>query len=408
MVTNAAVADFDPARLADPEVVRNPYPFYDRLRARSPVFGYRDYPPGTVPGVDEPEASWVVLNFDHVAAVAWDDDSFSSRDSLQEASDAPSLMLVNHDKPEHTRLRKIAAKAFAPSALRQVAPKVDELVRQTIGEMIPNDGSPVDVMAGYCALLPSRVMGYLLGVPTERDHDIRRWATAFMLSAEMPAADRQACNVAVMEFFTAHVQSHRDGPTGPLLEALRDTVVDGERLDNDELIRFCVTLTVAGAETTSFALGNLLRAFADIPGLWQGYRADPASFEPLWQESLRFYGPPQRLFRVAKRDTQLGAAMIKRGDWVACFFGAANYDPAVFPDPYAFVADRPNANRHMSFGYGIHRCLGAGIARMEAEATARILGERFVTIAAAGPPEWQSVSLLNHGLHSSSLMFKTT
>jgi cytochrome P450 len=219
----AALADFDAAHLADPEVVRNPYPFYDRLRAHSPIFGYRDFPPGTVPGVDQPEASWVVLNFEHVAAVAWDHVTFSSRDNLQEASDATSLMLVNHDKPEHTRLRKIAAKAFSPSALKEVAPQVNELARQTIDELIPTDESPIDVMAGYCALLPSRVMGYLLGVPGERDQEIRRWATAFMLSAEMPVEERQACNLAVLEFFSAHVQSHMAGPTGPLLQALRDT-----------------------------------------------------------------------------------------------------------------------------------------------------------------------------------------
>ncbi len=396
-------------QLTRPEVIRNPYPYYDLLRDQSPIFGYRDYPPGTMPGVDDPKPSWVVLNFDDVAAVAWDHDSFSSRDSLQEESSAPSLMLVNHDRPEHTRLRKIASKAFQPSSIKSLAPEVDILAAACMDEFFVAD-QPVDVMADYCAMLPSRAMAYLFGMPPEMDRDVNKWATAFMLSADISPEQRQAYNVEAMAFFESHVKAQMDRieagqeTPGPLLNAFIRTEVDGDRLSFEEIVRFCMTTTVAGAETTSFYLGNLIAVFADFPEIWQTFLDDPKQFDPIYKEVLRFHGPPQRLFRVATRDITIGKADIKRGDWVACFFGAANYDPDAFPDPYEFRLNRKNANRHMSFGYGIHRCLGAPLAQLEAESTARMLRERYKRVERAGEAVWQDVSLLNHGLHSNPVI----
>ncbi|NVD26281.1 cytochrome P450 [Parasphingorhabdus flavimaris] len=402
---------FDVDQLSRPEVIRNPYPYYDLLRDQSPIFGYRDYPPGTMPGVDDPKPSWVVLNFEDVAAVAWDHESFSSRDSLQEESSAPSLMLVNHDRPEHSRLRKIAAKAFQPSSIKSFAPQVDALVAACMDDFFVAD-QPVDVMADYCAMLPSRVMAHLFGMPAEMDRDVNNWATAFMLSADIGPEERQAYNVEAMAFFDTHVKEQMDRIAqgkeipGPLLDAFIRTEVDGDRLSFEEIVRFCMTVTVAGAETTSFYLGNLITVFADFPDIWRTFADDPGQFDAIYKEVLRFHGPPQRLFRVATRDITIGKADIRRGDWVACFFGAANYDPDAFPNPYEFRLNRKNASRHMSFGYGIHRCLGAPLAQLEAESTARMLRERYRQIERAGEPVWQDVSLLNHGLQSNPVIFR--
>lgn len=402
---------FSVDQLSRPEVIRNPYPYYDLLRDQSPVFGYRDFPPGTMPGVDDPKPSWVVLNFDDVAAVAWDHESFSSRDSLQEESSAPTLMLVNHDRPEHTRLRKIAAKVFQPSSIKSLASSVDALVTACMDDFFVPD-KPVDVMADYCAMLPSRVMAYLFGMPRDMDRDVRNWATAFMLSANITPEQRQAHNREAMAFFDRHVGEQTDriakgeDTPGPLLNAFIRTEVDGDRLSFEEIVRFCMTATVAGAETTSFYLGNLIAVFADFPDIWQEFVEDPALFDAIYKETLRFHGPPQRLFRVATRDITIGSANIRRGDWVACFFGAANYDPETFPEPYAFRLHRKNASRHMSFGYGIHRCLGAPLAHLEAESTARMLRERYRKIERTGEATWQDVSLLNHGLASNPVIFR--
>lgn len=397
--------------LNEPTTIANPYPVYDQLREGSPHFGYRDFPPGTVPGVDEPQPAWVVLNFDDVAKVAYDQDTFSSRDSLQEGSSAPTLMLVNHDRPEHTRLRKIAAKVFQPSSITALHETARSLAATTMDEFIPSD-RPVDVMADYCAMLPSRIMAALLGVPLKYDREIRDWATAFMLSEDLAPQDRQARNVALFGFFDGFVRDYvanrpqAGGGTAPLLNAFLDTEVDGETLTLEEVIRFCVTVTVAGAETTSFHLGNLFAVFADEPGIWKRYKDDPGLFGRIFNETLRFHGPPQRLFRVATTDMQIGDALIKAGDWVAVFFGAANHDPAVFPEPGRFDPDRDNLNRQMSFGYGIHRCLGAPLAKLELEVTAELLRERFSKIERAAPARWQGVSLLNHGLAENTLRFQ--
>lgn len=414
MATIAASKAFDPAQLNAPEVIANPYPYYDLLRDQSPVFGYRDYPPGTVPGVDQPEPSWVVLKFDDVQAVAQNHEAFSSRDSLQEQSSAPTLMLVNHDQPEHTRLRKIASKVFLPSSIHALTPDVRKIAAASMDEFFADaeKGVPVDVADSYCAAVPARVMAHLLGMPPEMDKDVRKWATAFMLSADVEPADRQASNVEVMEFFTHHVAQRTKElkagkePPGALLNAFIRTDFDGDFLTTEEVIRFCMTATVAGAETTSFYLGNFFCVFAEMPEIWESYRQDPDLFGAIANETLRFLGPPQRLFRVATRDIQIGPASIKRGDWVACFFGAANYDPEAFPDPYKFMLNRPNAKRQMSFGYGIHRCIGSPLANLEAEATALELRERYRRIVPAAAPEWQRVSLLNHGLHRYLLTFE--
>ncbi|WP_165837710.1 cytochrome P450 [Zavarzinia aquatilis] len=400
-------------RLNSPEVVRNPYPYYDELRGAAPLFGYRDFPPGTVPGVDQPEPSWVVLSHADVSRVAFDHEAFSSRDGLQEQSSAPTLMLVNHDRPEHTRLRKIAAKAFSPAAVQALGPAVRELVRDTMAGFFDSrpEGTPVDVMADYCALLPARVIALVMGVPQSRDRDIRRWATAFMLSADLSAEERQRCNTEVWEFYTGHVRAQIEARArgerspGDLLNSFIETEVDGERLDEDEIIRFCVTATVAGAETTSFLLGNLFAVLADEPAVWPALQADRGKFTAVYEETLRFHGPPQRLFRVATRDVEIGHAKIRRGDWVACFFGAANYDASVFPEPYRFRLDRPNGNQHMSFGHGIHRCLGAPLARLEAEMTVLELLDRYTALKRAGTLRWQGVSLLNHGPESNPIAF---
>lgn len=402
---------FSVDQLTRPEVIRNPYPYYDLLRDQSPVFGYRDYPPGTMPGVDEPKPAWVMLDFDDVSKVAWDHESFSSRDSLQESSSAPTLMLVNHDRPEHTRLRKIAAKVFQPSSIKALAPEVDKLVAASIDDFFTVD-RPVDVMADYCAMLPSRVMAYLFGMPSKMDRDVRNWATAFMLSADISAEKRQSYNREAMAFFEQHVKEQMtriergEETQGPLLNAFIRTEVDGDKLSFDEIVRFCMTATVAGAETTSFYLGNLIAVFADFPDIWNQFVEEPALFDAIYKETLRFHGPPQRLFRVATRDITIGSADVKRGDWVACFFGAANYDPEVFPEPYEFKLNRKNASRHMSFGYGIHRCLGAPLAHLEAESTARLLRERYKKIERSGEIDWQDVSLLNHGLASNPVTFR--
>lgn len=406
------MTDQDPralvAALPTGDTIANPYPIYEALRPHAPIFGYRDWPPGTIPGEDEAVQAWVLLDYAHVSAAARDHRTFSSADPTQMGSSAPTLMLVNHDNPEHDRLRAIVNLAFSRKRIAELSPDVARMVAELLdGVAQPGAEKPVDIEAigALCAVLPARVMVHLLGLPPEIAEKFRAWATAFMLSADLTPEKRQKSNADLFVYFSETVTAMQadleaDKPVpDSLMRALLTAEADGERLTLDEVIRFCLTLVVAGAETTTFLLGNLLLNLATMPEIAERLRAEPSLIERFIDESLRWSGPPQRLFRIAEADTHIGGRDIKKGDWVALFFAAANHDPAVFPDPERFDIDRDNLNRQLTFGVGIHHCLGAALARAEARALIEGLLTRFGTISlGAEAPTPQRASLLNHGI----------
>ncbi len=393
------------ATLPTGDTIANPYPLYAQLRPFAPVQGYRDYPPGTVPGEDEPVNAWVLLDYDHVSKAARDHRTFSSRDPLQEASSAPTLMLVNHDNPEHDRLRNIVNLAFSRKRIEELSPHVSTMVHHLLDEIERDKGTGIEAMTDICAALPARVMVHLLGLPDGIAAKFRYWGTAFMLSADLTPEQRQTSNVELYTYFVEQVTAMDEalaaGKSVPdsLMRALLTTQADGEKLTRDEVIRFCLTLVVAGAETTTFLLGNLLHHLATMPDITARLRADRSALEGFMNESLRHSGPPQRLFRIAEKDTEIGGRQIKQGDWVALFFAAANHDPAMFPDPDAFDIDRPNLNKQLTFGVGIHHCLGSALAKAEARELMNAMLDRYADISLGGTtPEPQRASLLNHGL----------
>ena len=169
------------AALPRGDTIAEPYALYEKLRPIAPVHGYRDYPPGTVPGADEPVTAWVLLDHDQVSAAARDQRTFSSRDPLQEQSSAPTLMLVNHDNPEHDRLRGIVNLAFSRRRVEELEP----WVRGVVDGMVADIGSgEVEVMEALASRIPARIMVGLLGLPEEIADRFRHWATAFMLSVD--------------------------------------------------------------------------------------------------------------------------------------------------------------------------------------------------------------------------------
>ena len=406
MVTEAVTPEnsgkFKAGDLANPSVIANPYPHYDLLRAGSPVWGYKDLPPGTVPGQDEPKTTWAVLRYSDVVSAAREPLTYSSADPLQAESSAPTLMLVNHDPPRHTELRAIAQKAFTPRRITDKAPWVAHAARQLLAESAAEE---FDFMDHVAPMLPARVMAHILGVADSVVPRFRKWATAFMLSADLTPQEREASNQEVVAFFLDHVSQRyetiRKGvePPDDLLTAFIREEADGGRLTFDEVVRFCVTLVVAGAETTTFLLGNVAATMVDQPELVARMRSDRELVKPFILETLRHSGPPQRLFRIATRDTTLRDAKIREGDWVALFFAAANHDADVFESPHEFKINRPNINQLLTFGHGIHHCVGSMLARLEAECLMNaILDSGRVLRAGDAPRVRQTASLLNYGL----------
>lgn len=396
---------FDVADLLRPEIIANPYPAYARLRAQPPQFGLLDYPPGTVPGVDTPSPAWVFTRYDDVVGVMKDHETFSSRDPMQEASAAPTLMLVNHDRPRHTVLRNIARLAFTPKRVESdIAPLVTQTLDTMIGDALDRE---IDFMHEVAGILPSVVMTFLIGTPREDFRRLVRWANAFMVSSDFTPAERMQCNGELFAYYSARVAERyaaiEQGLPGPddLMTAFIQAEHEGTQLTREEVVLFCITLVVAGAETTTYLLGNLVATLQEEPDLFQRLKADRSLVRPFIEESLRRDGPPQRLFRVATRDCEHGGVSIKAGEWVAFFMAAANRDPDVFPEPDRFVLHRPNIGRQVSFGQGIHHCLGSGIARMEAQKMLEVLLDRCSAIRwGRNEKRRQTGGLLTYGLQS--------
>lgn len=388
------------AALPLPDTIASPYALYEKLRPHAPLRGYRDYPPGTVPGADEPVDAWVLLDYEHVSAASRDHRVFSSRDELQERSSAPTLMLVNHDNPEHDRLRAIVNLAFSRSRVEALNPWVKRMVTDMVAAA--GEGR-LEVMEALASAIPARVMAGLLGLDDAIFERFRGWGTAFMLSADLTPAERQQSNVELFRYFASKVADLNEDmlrnaalPDG-LIAALLKAKTEQGRLTLDEVIRFCITLVVAGAETTTFLLGNLMHNLAVMPEVRKRLAADRSMVGAFIDETLRHSGPPQRLFRMATQDVEVGGRMIRAGDWVALFYAAANHDAAVFPDPARFDMDRQNLNKQLTFGVGIHHCLGSALARMEARSLVNAVLDHWSDIALAEAPRPQRASLLNHG-----------
>ena len=397
------------AALPLPETIANPYPVYTQLRASTPLQGYRDYPPGTVPGQDEPVNAWVLMKYADVAAAAKDHDTFSSRDPLQEQSSAPSLMLVNHDNPEHDRLRRYVNPPFAFREVDKLRPWLVD----RIGEMLEGlTGRDVEVVDELTSVIPARVMMRLLGCPDSDAERCRDWANAFMLSADLTAAEREESNRQLVEYFVERVgvtatEMNAGSSSEGLIAHLIAAEVDGERLSMDEVIRFCLTLVVAGAETTTYLLANILHGLATMPDVVHRLREDRELVLPFINETLRHSGPPQRLFRVVSQDVTIGDAHLRAGDWVALFFGAANHDPEVFPEPDRFDLDRQNLRMQLSMGTGLHQCLGFAVAKMEAAVLIEGVVDRFPQLSLADvAPIPQTASLLTHSFKSLTINFR--
>lgn len=397
-------ADFHVKDLYSPEVFANPYPYYELLRERPVQFGLEDYPPGTVPGHDTPFPAWVILRHADVVDVCRRADLFSSRDIMQEQSEAPTLMLVNHDDPRHAELRKIAQMAFAPKrVMHDVGPWMEATVEKQLDAAGPGE---VEFMENLAPNLPALVMTRLIGLPEEDFVSLRRWANAFMVTSEFTLEERQQCNIELWTYFSeavdrryAEIERGRNVPDD-LMSAFIRAESDGNTLTREEVVRFCLTLVVAGAETTGYLLGNLIDALVSEEGLCDRIRQDRALVRPFIEESLRRDGPVQRLHRVCTADTMIGDTHIASGDWVAIFHASANRDPAVWEDPDAFILKRPNIGKHVTFGHGIHHCMGAGIARYEAAQMVNSLLDRYRAIEPAGPRRRQRGGLLNYGLES--------
>lgn len=301
--------------------------------------------------------------------------------------------MPNLDPPDHTRLRKLVAKAFTARRVESLRPRVESITAELLDTMAGQ--SEVDLLTAFAYPLPIQVICELLGVDEDHRGDFRRWSTA-LLNTEDPPAARQAAGE-MSRYLVELLAAKRTAPGDDLLSALIDVGGQSERLDENELLSMVFLLLVAGHETTVNLIGNAVHALLRPPDQFAALRADPELAAQTAEEALRYEGPINlATMGHTAEPVELGGIEIPAGEIVLVSLHSADHDPERFPEPDGFDLDRSTSG-HLAFGHGIHFCLGAPLARLEAEIALRELAARFPEIEAAAPVEdlrWRASTII--------------
>jgi cytochrome P450 len=368
-------ADIAPDELSTREVISDPYPAYRQLRDRSP-FNYEDLPAGSVPGIEHSLRSWALMKHVDVYGALRDHETFSSSKNPLVGKAFPPLVLILDDPPRHTRFRRLVNKAFTLKRIEALTPWITGVADELLDEAASDE---VDIVQRYSIPLPVKVIARLLGISGDDYETFKRWSDAFLSLVSMDNAERMRSIQEMVEYFGRMAAARRADGAEDLITALVEAEVDGEKMEEWEILGFCILLLIAGNETTTNLIGNMFNLLSARPDLWQQLRTDRSLAETVIEETLRYESPVQRLSRTTTRDVEVSGVLIPKGDLVMIFFGAANRDPAEFRNPDEFRLDRDLRN-HVGFGMGIHYCLGAPLARAEAKISLARFLDRFSAI----------------------------
>jgi len=393
MTPTAGPVVWDPT---DPGFRADPYPTYDRLRLEAPA--WRD-PFGMV----------VLTRYDDVVRTLRSPDV--SRDVEANATPRPDPVsqrrrerrasgaktILNLDPPDHTRLRRLVTKAFTPTAIDRLRPSIQSMVDAVLDAAA--DRGTIELIDDCAFPVPFQVISELLAMPMDRSEDVRDWSQALTAALE-PTADLTTLDAAeaalgsMIPYLIEIIDDRRRTPGDDVLSGLIAVEESGDRLSAAELISFVVLLYVAGHETTVNLIGNGVLALLRNPSELRRWQQSSDIAPQAIDELLRFDGPVQHTIRVAMAPMEYTGARgesvrLEPGDTVLTVLGAANHDPAIFERPHELRLDRSNANRHLAFAAGIHYCLGASLAKLEAEIAIGSLIRRFERIELTDEPHWR-------------------
>jgi len=380
---------------------------FDRLREESPVAWVED-PEGRHPPF------WLVSRYDDVMRVSKDNATFLNNPqtvvfSLTEGIEfaknltggSPHMVasLVTFDAPIHMKYRKLTQEWFMPKNLRTLEDEIRELAHKTVDRLI--DAGP---QADFCKLVsqpyPLHVVMQILGVP-EEDEPRMLMLTQQMFGGQdedlnqsgmkdlPPEAITQLVAGAVKDFetyFAGLTAEKRANPTDDVASVIANATVDGEPLNDRDMMGYYIIVAAAGHDTTSASTAGAMLALAQDPEQWAKVKADRSLLPGIVEEAIRWTSPVQHFMRTAAQDTELGGQAIAKGDWLMINYVAANHDPAQFENPRKFDASR-NPNRHLAFGAGAHQCLGLHLARLEMRILFETLLDRIDSVELAGEPK---------------------
>jgi cytochrome P450 len=328
------------------------YSWFGEMREHNPVFQ------------DERMRIWQIFRYEDVLAVLTDYSRFSSQ-AYEFTGGFFKNTLIAKDPPDHRKLRNLVNQAFTPKAVTRLSDRITRITQELLDDVRLQ--GKMDVVSDFAFPLPAKVIAELLGVPSEDWNIFQRWAR---VGDAQQTANRQetgqSMQLEMFNYFSNLLEERRRAPREDLISTLSIAEVDGERLSQPELLSFCTLLLAAGQETTKNLIANATVCLTDYPDSMQRLINEPSLMPAAIEEILRYLPPVWFLFRQTKTEIELAGQHIPANQVVLAWTASANRDPARFPDPDRFDIER-EPNRHLAFGHGIHFCVGAPLARLEAK-----------------------------------------
>ncbi|KAA0109359.1 cytochrome P450 [Mycolicibacterium sp. P1-5] len=407
MMTTASVCPFGAGfDFTDPDLIKEGMPVaqFAELRKTAPVW-WNEQPPGST--VFDDGGYWVISKHRDIRDISRDGDLWSTNkqgvvmrfadDMTKDQVDITKALLINHDAPEHTRLRKLVSRLFTPRAVAKLEEKLADAARDIVAAAAAKDtGDFVDDIAMQ---LPLLAIADLLGVPEDDRKKLFHWTNSIMNTddPEFNDVDPIEANAELMGYAYSMAEDRRKCPADDIVTKLVEADIDGESLSEVEFAFFVILLAVAGNETTRNAMTHGMNAFFENPDQWDLFKREQP--ETTADEIVRWATPVHCFQRTATRDVELGGVTIREGQRAGLFYSSANYDEEVFDNPFRFNILR-DPNPHLGFGgNGAHFCIGANLARMEIKLIFNEIANQIPDISKLGDPERLRSGWLNGVKH---------